>query len=98
MGLQVPLSPRQYNVNDSGSAGGGGEYEVQTGFGWTNGVVIDFLVPFGDELLDDDEQVERAGYLECTEVRTFAGRADRTPLRSRSSSRTPPRRPDGLGR
>ena len=48
----------QYNVNDAGSAGGGGEYEVQTGFGWTNGVVIDFLVTFGDELLDDDDQDE----------------------------------------
>ena len=37
-------------MNASGSAGGGGEYDVQTGFGWTNGVVIDFMVTFGDEV------------------------------------------------
>ena len=30
----------------------------QTGFGWTNGVVIDFLVTFGDELMDDDDTDE----------------------------------------
>ena len=42
----------QYNVNSSGKAGGGGEYDVQTGFGWTNGVVIDFMVTFGDEVID----------------------------------------------
>ena len=37
-------------MNASGSAGGGGEYDVPTGFGWTNGVVIDFMVTFGDEV------------------------------------------------
>ena len=45
----------QYNAEAIGSAGGGGEYDVQTGFGWTNGVIIDFMVKFGDELLSDDE-------------------------------------------
>ena len=45
----------QYNAEAIGSAGGGGEYDVQTGFGWTNGVIIDFIVKFGDELLSDDE-------------------------------------------
>ena len=45
----------QYNAEATGSAGGGGEYDVQTGFGWTNGVVIDFIVKFGDELLSDEE-------------------------------------------
>jgi hypothetical protein len=34
-----------------GTAGGGGEYDVQTGFGWTNGVVIDFMATFGDEVM-----------------------------------------------
>jgi hypothetical protein len=29
---------------------GGGEYDVQLGFGWTNGVVIDFLNNYGDRL------------------------------------------------
>ena len=46
----------QYNAEATGSGGGGGEYDVQTGFGWTNGVVIDFMVKFGDELLSDEEE------------------------------------------
>ena len=29
---------------ETGIYGDGGEYNVQTGFGWTNGVVIDLLV------------------------------------------------------
>jgi len=27
----------------SGTSGGGGEYEPQLGFGWTNGVALEFL-------------------------------------------------------
>uniref|UniRef100_A0A0N5A169 Trehalase n=1 Tax=Parastrongyloides trichosuri TaxID=131310 RepID=A0A0N5A169_PARTI len=34
------------NFSDDG-AGGGGEYEVQTGFGWTNGVILDLLDKYG---------------------------------------------------
>jgi len=30
--------------------GGGGEYEVQEGFGWTNGVVLDLLTTYQSEL------------------------------------------------
>ena len=30
--------------------GGGGEYETQLGFGWTNGVVLDFLDMYHDRL------------------------------------------------
>ncbi|CAJ0572020.1 unnamed protein product, partial [Mesorhabditis spiculigera] len=29
---------------------GGGEYDVQEGFGWTNGVVLDLLITYGDTL------------------------------------------------
>ncbi|CAJ0928868.1 unnamed protein product, partial [Mesorhabditis belari] len=29
---------------------GGGEYDVQEGFGWTNGVVLDLLTTYGDSL------------------------------------------------
>ena len=50
-GAEVCNMFEKYNVNDTGNAGGGGEYDVQTGFGWTNGVVIDFMVTFGDDLL-----------------------------------------------
>ncbi len=57
-GAEVCNMFEKYNVNEMGSAGGGGEYDVQTGFGWTNGVVIDFMVIFGDELLSDEEDEE----------------------------------------
>ncbi|KHN71699.1 Trehalase, partial [Toxocara canis] len=30
--------------------GAGGEYEVQDGFGWTNGVVLDLLTTYNDRL------------------------------------------------
>ena len=33
----------QYNCTVEGEPGAGGEYTVQSGFGWTNGVVLDFL-------------------------------------------------------
>ncbi|CAD6186271.1 unnamed protein product [Caenorhabditis auriculariae] len=42
----------KYNVTlltEEASAGGGGEYEVQTGFGWTNGVILDLLDKYGDQ-------------------------------------------------
>lgn len=29
-----------------GEPGGGGEYEVVTGFGWTNGVALDFITKY----------------------------------------------------
>ncbi|KAG6548660.1 hypothetical protein Mapa_009814 [Marchantia paleacea] len=37
----------KYDVRRCGSAGGGGEYTPQTGFGWSNGVVLAFLDQFG---------------------------------------------------
>ncbi|XXG77738.1 hypothetical protein AAC387_Pa08g1834 [Persea americana] len=37
----------KYNVEACGKIGGGGEYVPQTGFGWTNGVVLAFLEEFG---------------------------------------------------
>ena len=33
----------KYRVDDLTLPGGGGEYPVQDGFGWTNGVYLDFL-------------------------------------------------------
>ncbi|XP_015377150.1 PREDICTED: trehalase-like [Diuraphis noxia] len=38
----------KYDVLASGETGGGGEYTPQTGFGWTNGVVFEFLNRWGD--------------------------------------------------
>uniref|UniRef100_A0A5S6QXN0 Trehalase n=1 Tax=Trichuris muris TaxID=70415 RepID=A0A5S6QXN0_TRIMR len=40
----------KYNVENGYSPGGGGEYDVQEGFGWTNGVVLDLLITYGDRL------------------------------------------------
>lgn len=39
----------KYDVND-GKPGGGGEYNVQLGFGWTNGVALQLLHQYGDRL------------------------------------------------
>ncbi|XP_044759539.1 trehalase-like [Coccinella septempunctata] len=36
----------KYDAVHPGQAGGGGEYSVQTGFGWTNGVALEFIVDF----------------------------------------------------
>ncbi|XP_055369817.1 trehalase isoform X2 [Betta splendens] len=40
----------KYDVNGDGKPGGGGEYEVQLGFGWTNGVALQLLNQYGDRL------------------------------------------------
>uniref|UniRef100_A0A9L0ID23 Trehalase n=1 Tax=Equus asinus TaxID=9793 RepID=A0A9L0ID23_EQUAS len=40
----------KYDISNSGQPGGGGEYEVQEGFGWTNGVVLMLLDRYGDRL------------------------------------------------
>ncbi|KAL9271179.1 putative trehalase [Drosera capensis] len=37
----------KYDVRKCGAYGGGGEYTPQTGFGWTNGVVLALLEEFG---------------------------------------------------
>uniref|UniRef100_A0A803R6S8 Trehalase n=1 Tax=Cannabis sativa TaxID=3483 RepID=A0A803R6S8_CANSA len=37
----------KYNVEKCGFFGGGGEYVPQTGFGWSNGVVLTLLEEFG---------------------------------------------------
>ncbi|EDW32810.1 GL10148 [Drosophila persimilis] len=39
-----------YNAEEFGGHGGGGEYGVQTGFGWSNGVIIEWLSKHGREL------------------------------------------------
>ncbi|KAL3272824.1 hypothetical protein HHI36_014283 [Cryptolaemus montrouzieri] len=36
----------KYDAEHPGSSGGGGEYTVQTGFGWTNGVALETIVDF----------------------------------------------------
>nr|QFR37592.1 trehalase 1A [Odontopera bidentata] len=38
----------KYDAEIPGSFGGGGEYNVQEGFGWSNGVVLEFLNIYGE--------------------------------------------------
>lgn len=40
----------KYIATEFGASGGGGEYEVQKGFGWSNGVVLDLLNRYGATL------------------------------------------------
>ncbi|XP_059224425.1 trehalase isoform X2 [Stomoxys calcitrans] len=40
----------KYDAERFGGHGGGGEYEVQKGFGWTNGVIIEFLNQYGKDI------------------------------------------------
>nr|XP_018903542.1 PREDICTED: trehalase-like [Bemisia tabaci] len=40
----------KYHIRLAGETGGGGEYEPQTGFGWTNGVVFEMLDRYSDRL------------------------------------------------
>ena len=41
----------KYDATAVGKQGGGGEYDVQVGFGWSNGVVLDFLNTYGQRLV-----------------------------------------------
>lgn len=45
----------KYNVSVHGAPGGGGEYTIQAGFGWTNGVVLDLLQRYPDQLTSGEE-------------------------------------------
>lgn len=44
----------QYNAIVFGGHGGGGEYETQLGFGWSNGVILDLLNMYGDRIQVED--------------------------------------------
>ncbi|XP_044731544.1 trehalase-like isoform X2 [Chrysoperla carnea] len=45
----------KYDCEVPGRYGGGGEYVVQSGFGWTNGVILEMLNAHGDELTADED-------------------------------------------
>lgn len=44
----------KYDVEVPGRFGGGGEYTVQSGFGWSNGVVLELLAKYGRTLTAAD--------------------------------------------
>ncbi|XP_026173726.1 trehalase [Mastacembelus armatus] len=47
----------KYDVNGDGKPGAGGEYEVQLGFGWTNGVALQLLDQYGATLTSGSRAV-----------------------------------------
>ncbi|XP_060107621.1 trehalase [Heteronotia binoei] len=52
----------KYNVEGDGSPGAGGEYVVQEGFGWTNGVALQLLDLFGDRLTAAGSSLPRCSW------------------------------------
>lgn len=50
----VGIMFEKYDDNSTNHAGGGGEYEVVEGFGWTNGVLLWTADTFGDKLKRPD--------------------------------------------
>jgi len=46
----------KYDVTNPGERGGGGEYEPQVGFGWTNGVILWLLSEFGGSSIEAMEE------------------------------------------
>lgn len=51
---------RQYDATVTGGHGSGGEYEVQLGFGWTNGIIMEFLHKYGSRVTAEDKFVGSA--------------------------------------
>jgi len=49
-GVDGGIMFEKYDATRIGVPGHGGEYHVQAGFGWTNGVALHFLQEFGNEL------------------------------------------------
>ncbi|XP_054988868.1 trehalase isoform X2 [Sorex araneus] len=47
----------KYNITNGGQPGGGGEYEVQEGFGWTNGMAFMLLDRYGQQLTSGSQTV-----------------------------------------
>nr|ABO20846.1 trehalase-1 [Omphisa fuscidentalis] len=45
----------KYDAEVPGKFGGGGEYVVQTGFGWSNGCVLEFLAKYGRRMTAHDD-------------------------------------------
>ncbi|XP_055854744.1 trehalase-like [Episyrphus balteatus] len=48
--LSTNAMHEKYDASVFGGTGGGGEYETQLGFGWSNGVIIELLVKYGDDI------------------------------------------------
>jgi len=54
----------KYDVMSAGRSGGGGEYPLQDGFGWTNGVMRRLMALYPAEAADSNsEQCPKTGRL-----------------------------------
>ena len=49
--LNTGLIYEKYNAMKPGERGSGGEYVVQSGFGWSNGAILSIIQTFKDELV-----------------------------------------------
>ncbi|XP_051173858.1 trehalase isoform X1 [Leptopilina boulardi] len=49
----------KYDATVSGGYGGGGEYEVQFGFGWSNGIIMDLINKYGNQLTAEDHFLQK---------------------------------------
>ena len=58
------------DATNLGQRGGGGEYEAQVGFGWTNGVVLHLLQKYGRAFSIYLEKDSDISSFECVEVET----------------------------
>lgn len=52
----------KYDAEIPGRVGGGGEYTVQDGFGWSNGVVLEFLAKYGRSLTAQEGDSQNEEY------------------------------------
>nr|XP_018899078.1 PREDICTED: trehalase-like [Bemisia tabaci] len=48
----------KYSAIHEGESGNGGEYEVQEGFGWSNGVIFQILEKYGQVLMSPNNEID----------------------------------------
>ncbi|GLG99252.1 Trehalase, partial [Gryllus bimaculatus] len=53
--VDTKVMHEKYDARKAGAPGAGGEYESQMGFGWSNGLVLDFMERYSDQLVPSDE-------------------------------------------
>ncbi|KAL4220633.1 hypothetical protein ACF0H5_021029 [Mactra antiquata] len=58
----------KYAAMKKGSRGSGGEYDVQEGFGWTNGVALDLLNRYGQRLTIDESLMSSDNTNDATQI------------------------------
>nr|AQV08185.1 trehalase [Locusta migratoria] len=63
----------KYDATLIGVGGGGGEYRVQLGFGWTNGVILELLYKYGNQLQVVDQFNAKAEQSTASGVQASGG-------------------------